>query len=102
MVDRAGDSKFSTSEKEKLKRFVALILAKRIAKRKRPTTSSSSSRGNGGPVVGSINPSDVDTFGFDSSGHLTDGGSDVSNSGSGSGSAGGHGNGSSSSNNVRG
>jgi translation initiation factor IF-2 len=31
-VDRAGDVKFQLSEKEKVKRFVALILARRQAK----------------------------------------------------------------------
>lgn len=31
-ADRAGDAKFHLSEKEKVKRFVALILARRQAK----------------------------------------------------------------------
>jgi hypothetical protein len=34
MVDRAGDRKFSVSEKAKLKRFVGVILARRLAQQK--------------------------------------------------------------------
>ncbi len=46
MVDRAGDLQFSLSEKAKLKRFVALILARAIAKRKRQAKSVTPTRAN--------------------------------------------------------
>jgi hypothetical protein len=59
MVDRAGDSKFSISEKEKLKRFVALILARRVAARR-----AQEARGPA-PYTGPVNPSDMDSFGVE-------------------------------------
>ena len=65
MADRAGDSKFSVSEKEKLKRFVALILARRVAARRAQAQDLAAPSA---PIAGPVNPSDMDSFGVDASG----------------------------------
>jgi hypothetical protein len=66
MADRAGDSKFSVSEKEKLKRFVALILARRVAARRAHAQDLAPPSA---PIAGPVNPSDIDSFGVDASGY---------------------------------